>query len=360
MAPTTDDLRALLDERTRTASGGPGSRPGGPPHDLTATARMAGVRGRVRRTRARQAVVTAAAAVTVVAGSVSVLGPSPTAAPPAPPAASQPTERRSEQQSDGTLPERSPDGHPLALTATAGTQGPRAVTYTVIPRRADLTFAATCTGSPAVVSRVYINGRFSHDGSCSSDSGWLTRGVADWDDWSVAVGRPMTVEIVLDMEPLVHAIPGAVRRLKDERRTTVTWGLYGDVEVVRPSQPLTEPSPAPFPESDLPLVARGVLTENRRSTSFTLTRELDGYTVVRHCAGVTSGLRLQILVDGEFVLGMGCGSEHQSTSGVDVSADAMPRGSRVTFLLGADDTSNTRPAPGPLDPVVMAFELRRG
>lgn len=347
MAPTIDDLRSLLDERSGAGTRGPGS-------ERTATARLAGVRGRVRRTRTRQAMVTAAAAVAIVAGAVNVLAPTaPRKEPPAAPTTSN-------SQVPPSPPAQDFQGRPLALTATVSTNGPRAVTYTVIPRRADLSFTGGCIGSPMVMHRVYINGEYSHGGPCGSYEGaWLTRNAAEWEEWSVAAGRPMTVEIVLAFET---SEPSAPRRLQDAPQTTFIDALYGDVEVEAAPAPMATASPKPFlPGADQPVVARGVLTQNRRSLDVTTTQDLDdGYTLVVHCAGVTSHLMLRLLLDGDLLMSVGCGSKHQSTNGVDRSVGAIPRGSRLTAMLVDERTSHLGPVSGVLDPVAVAFELRRG
>ena len=346
MAPTTDDLRSLLDERS-----GPGHR--GPWSDRTATARLAGVRGRVRRTRTRQAVVAAAAAVAIVAGAVNVLAPP--ASREGPPAA--PT------SSDLHLPPSPPaqdfQGRPRALTATLSTNGPRAVTYTVIPRRAELSFASDCSGSPTVEHWVYINGQFSHGGPCSAYGGaWLTRGEADWDEWSVAAGRPMTVEILLVLDSERDA-PG---RLQDAPRTTFIDSVYGDVEVVSPPALLAKATPDPLqPEdlpADVPVVARGVVTQDRRSVSFTTAEDLDGFTLRVRCAGVTSGIQLGLVLDGRLLHRARCGSSKGRFSiSVDRSA-RIPRGSRLMVILYLSGTSGAEPVSGAMDAVAMAFELR--
>jgi len=342
MAPTTDDLRSLLDHRTRTD-------PGGPSSDLTATARLAGVRSRVRHTRARRAVLTAAAAVVVLAGSVSVLMPSTLdGTSPARPTSSATTPGL---RLAPTLPAKDPQGRPQALVATLSTNGPRAVTFTVIPRRAELTFNGDCIGSVDVERRVYVNGQLSHRGDCSAMSAWLSRDAAQW---GVAVGRPMTVEIVLDV---VQSRTASLQNLREAPPTTFVEGLYGDVEVVSMT-PLVKASPLPIPRDGLPVMVRGVLTQDRRRIDVTTTRDFDAYTLAVECAGVTAGLKLQVSFEDLGGATLGCPPERSRGASSNTSA-VIPRGTRLTVMLVEDHTSD-KPVDGPLDPLAFAFELRRG
>jgi hypothetical protein len=345
MPPTTDDLRSLLDQRTRT-------EPGGPSSDLTATARLAGVRARVRHTRARRAALTAAAAVVVLAGSVSVLTPSTpdgsTPARPTSPATS------SALRLAPTLPEKDAQGRPRAHIATVGTNGPRAVTFTVIPRRAGLSFKSECIGSVDVERLVYVNGRLSHRGDCVLPGPQSDREDEEWEAWDVAVGRPLTVEIVLDV---VRSRTDPTRSLEDVPPATFLEALYGDVEVVS-SEPLVTASPQPIPSSDLPILLRGVLTQDRRRIDVTTTRDFNAYTFVVSCAGATSGLRLELSLGNLGGANAGCGPDRAQRFSSNTSA-VIPRGTRVTVMLVGRNVGR-RPVDGPLDPVAFAFELQRG
>jgi len=344
MAPTTDDLRSLLDDRTRV-------EPGGPSSDLTATARLAGVRARVRHVRARRAGLTAAAAVVLIAGSVSVVSPSPLdGTSPARPVSPVTTAASSLTP---TLPAKDVQGRPRALVATLSTTGPRAVTFTVMPRRAGLTFDGDCIGSVDVERLVYVNGHFSHRGDCSAPGTQLDRDRVDWEVWGVAVGRPMTVEIVLGV---VSGRLDPPKNLREAPPTTFVEALYGDVEVLSMT-PLATASPRPIRPGDLPVLARGTLTQDRRRIDIPTPRDFDAYTLVVHCAGVTSGLQIQVLFGDLGRTGTGCSPERR-TIAIDPST-GIPRGTRLTVRL-VEDSAIERPVSGPLDPVAIAFELRRG
>ncbi len=114
-----------------------------------------------------------------------------------------------------------------------------------------------------------------------------------------------------------------------------------------------------MPSSDLPILLRGVLTQDRRRIEVTTTRDFDAYTLIVHCAGVTSGLQLRVSLGNLGGATLGCGPNRARAASSDTSA-VIPRGTRLTAVIVAGNVSDKQPVSGPLDPVAFAFELRRG
>lgn len=230
MAPTTDDLRALLDERVA---------PDAPARaDAETAARLSGVRGRVRRARARRAAAASALAVALCLGGAGVTGALPGRGDPAVDAAAGPVGPQGRSASG--LPGRDVEGKPLAARASVTAQT-RFASVTVVPRSLRITFAATCTGDPAsflvlVNGRQFVDGDRCHDEDRPGSS--MSRSAPDWgDDPSVAVGKLMTIDVLLVEKD--DAATGADPRpaTGDLTPRTVDVGVYGDLTVV-PGYPL--------------------------------------------------------------------------------------------------------------------------